>query len=73
MDSKSAEHAAQSRPISTGRFSEAVNKHSEEIHELRWIMLNLLWHSFPSTTPAGLAEERMLRAGATREEVRKLT
>lgn len=73
MDSESCKRQALASPVSQGGFSAAVNKHSEEIHALRWIMLNLLWYSFPSTTTVKLAENRMLKAGATEAEVAKLS
>lgn len=73
MDSESCKHAALAKPVSTGGFSAAVNKHSEEIHELRWILLNQLWHSLPSEMDDDLIVKQMMKAGASKEEVEKLS
>jgi hypothetical protein len=73
MDYKSAESAARHNPLSTGRFSEAVERHSEEIHELRWILLNMLWHSFPVEASDNWIKKQIMKAGATEAEVAKLS
>lgn len=50
----------------------AINRHSQEIAQLRWIMLNMLRNQLPARADDEWIEQQLLKAGATDKEVETL-
>ena len=44
-----------------------------DLEDIRWVLLNILWHSLPSENSDRWLREQMVKAGTTQAELKKIT